>query len=73
MSEALLRDVIEELWASFGYGSPEAHAPILIKMISKGLIDEFLDDLNDLSMSIGEWGDGILVASLIEKWEARRK
>ncbi len=32
---------------------------------------EFLDDLNNLSTSIGEWGDAILVSNLIERWEEK--
>ncbi|KKK66426.1 hypothetical protein LCGC14_2964200 [marine sediment metagenome] len=63
MSEALLRDVVADLWASFRYDSPEHHAPILIEMISKVLIKEFLDDLKS----------DVYVDELIIKWEARRK
>ena len=61
MSEALLRDVVADLWASFRYDSPEHHAPILVEMISKGMIQEFLDDLKGIKSR----------RQLREKWGGR--
>ncbi|KKM22452.1 hypothetical protein LCGC14_1625190 [marine sediment metagenome] len=62
MSETLLKEVIEELWGSFGYGSPEAHAPVLIKMISRGIIQEFLDVrdriITAMKLRYGEYAKG---------------
>ncbi len=50
--EELHKRVAEDLWASFGYDSPEEHAVFLIKLISDIYIKEFLNDLDSLAYRI---------------------
>ncbi len=70
MSEALLKGVIDSLWASFRYDSPEAHAPILIKMISRGIIQDILNDLKEFELK--RYSDMIRTLSqLREKLEGK--
>ena len=48
--EALHKRVAEDLWASFGYDSPEEHAVFLTKLISDVYIKGFLADLEEFEL-----------------------
>lgn len=46
MNQELYNWLVEDLWASFGYDSPEHHAEVILKHISKKLMEKFIDDLS---------------------------
>ncbi len=68
--EELHKRVAEDLWASFGYDSPEEHAVFLIKLISDIYIREFLDDL--LAFNYAR-NTEVQIIDLREKWEVKLK
>ena len=70
MSE-LYRWLVESLWASFGYDSPETHAKKILEYISGKLISGFRIDLKELKPFMEGYEDVLEV--LDEKYEERLK
>ena len=67
--------LVEELWGSFGYNSPEEHAHIILKYISDKFIDEILVDLNFIMECVKEGSMScvqIRTSGLIDKYEAMK-
>lgn len=50
MSEELMVRLVEELWASFGYDTPEDHAKVIYNLIAKELIGKFLDKIRHIPL-----------------------
>lgn len=63
--EELHKRVAEDLWASFGYDSPEEHAVVLTKLISDVYIKEFIIDLQQIV-----WGR-IAAPKILKEWEEK--
>ena len=62
--------LVEELWGSFGYNSPEEHARVILNFISKNLIEEFQSDFEEVVRYFKL--DGHLIATKRRKWEERK-
>lgn len=41
--------LVEELWASFGYDTPEDHAKVIYNLIAKELIEKFIEFLSEFN------------------------
>ncbi len=46
--------LVEDLWGSFGYNSPEEHARVILNFISKNLIEEFKNIRDRIMIAIRE-------------------
>jgi len=72
MSEELMVRLVEELWASFGYDTPEDHAKVIYNLIAKELIEKFIGRLQNLLERKESYG-GELESFIIEEIEEYKK
>lgn len=65
--EELYKWLVEDLWGSFGYNSPEEHARVILNFISKEIIRD-LDELcrDEFSYLPDHWID-----KMKKKWQKR--